>query len=253
MWRARHHVWADQVVAVKIPTDSRYLLDLQREGLAIHRVAHPNIVKAINFDPYATPAYFVMEYVPGVNLRVLLLRDGPLSVSAALSILTDAGTRTVELWATHDPDTLLASVEMGPATPLPSPANWHSLELDPARPVMHLSLGNPHSVVATDDVHAVDLIEAGSLVPHINLELIQPGPEPHAITMRVHERGAGITEACGTGATAAAHAAAAWGLVAKGTTEIIVHMDGGDAKVRLGDSLTLIGPTTYIATATVEV
>lgn len=171
----------------------------------------------------------------------------------ALTILTDAGTRTVELWATDDPDTLLASVEMGPATPLPPPANWHSLELDPARPVMHLSLGNPHSVVATDDVHAVDLIEAGSLVPHINLELIQPGPEPHAITMRVHERGAGITEACGTGATAAAHAAAAWGLVAKGTTEIIVHMDGGDAKVRLGDSLTLIGPTTYIATATVEV
>ena len=172
---------------------------------------------------------------------------------APLSILTDAGERLVEMWATNDPDTLDASVSMGAATPLPVPANWHALELDPGRPVLHLSLGNPHSVVATDDVHAVDLVAAGALVPHLNLELIQAGPEPDAITMRVHERGAGITEACGTGATAAAYAAARWGLVEPGIREITVHMDGGDAKVRLGDELTLIGPTTYIATATVEV
>jgi diaminopimelate epimerase len=171
----------------------------------------------------------------------------------SLNILTDAGARTVELWATDDPDTLHASVSMGAAMPLPVPKNWHALELDPGRPVLHLSLGNPHSVVATDDVFAVDLAEAGALVPHLNLELIHAGPESDAITMRVHERGAGITEACGTGATAAAYAAAQWGLVAPGIREITVHMDGGDAKVRLGDELTLIGPTTYIATATVEV
>jgi diaminopimelate epimerase len=172
---------------------------------------------------------------------------------APLRILTDAGERVVEMWATSDPDTLDASVSMGAIAPLPVPGNWHALELDPGRPVLHLSLGNPHSVVATHDVHAVDLAEAGGLVPHVNLELIHAGPEPHAITMRVHERGAGITEACGTGATAAAYAAAQWGLVAPDTREITVHMDGGDAKVRLGDELTLIGPTTYIATATVEV
>ena len=51
--------------------------------------------------------------------------------------------------------------------------------------------------------------------------------------MRVHERGAGITEACGTGAVAAAWAASRWGLVDAGTAELVVHMDGGSAKVSL--------------------
>jgi diaminopimelate epimerase len=171
----------------------------------------------------------------------------------SLDILTDAGHRKVELWATDDDATLLASVSMGAASPLAEPNGWDALGIAPGRPVLHLSLGNPHSVVATDDVFAVDLAEAGGLVPQINLELIQPGPEPDAITMRVHERGAGITEACGTGATAAAFAAAQWGFVAADTREITVHMDGGDAKVRLGAELTLIGPTTFIATVTVEV
>jgi diaminopimelate epimerase len=172
---------------------------------------------------------------------------------ASLDILTDAGHRNVQLWATDDDTTLLASVSMGAASPLTEPTGWDALGITPGRPVLHLSLGNPHSVVATDDVFAVDLAEAGALVPHINLELIQPGPEPDAITMRVHERGAGITEACGTGASAAAFAAAKWGFVADDIREITVHMDGGDAKVRLGTELTLIGPTTYIATVTIEV
>jgi diaminopimelate epimerase len=61
----------------------------------------------------------------------------------------------------------------------------------------------------------------------VNLEIVEPGDEPHAITMRVHERGAGITEACGTGACASAWAARAWGLVPAGAAEIVVHMDGG--------------------------
>jgi diaminopimelate epimerase len=84
-------------------------------------------------------------------------------------------------------------------------------------------------------------------VPDVNLEIVAPGPEPGAITMRVHERGAGITEACGTGAVAAASAAHDWGLVDAVDGEITVHMRGGDAKVRVGSELVLIGPATYIA------
>ncbi len=167
-------------------------------------------------------------------------------------IATDAGIRCVELFATDKPCTIMAAVGMGSATPIPAPDNWHVLEVDPLRPVRHLSLGNPHSVVGVDDVHAVPLAELGALVPHINLEIIHPGPEDDAITMRVHERGAGITEACGTGATAAALAAAQWGLVRAGTKEITVHMDGGDARVRLGDELVLIGPATFVANVQIE-
>jgi diaminopimelate epimerase len=111
-------------------------------------------------------------------------------------------------------------------------------------------------VVASDDVAAVDLARLGALVPQVNLEVVAPGPEPDAVTMRVHERGAGITEACGTGACAAAWAATRWGLVDRDAGEITVHMDGGDARVRLAargpGQVTLVGPSTYVATILLE-
>ncbi len=69
VWRAHHHVWMDQLVAVKIPIDPQCLRDLQREGVAIHGLVHPNIVRALGFDPYADPGYLTMEYIPGANLR----------------------------------------------------------------------------------------------------------------------------------------------------------------------------------------
>jgi diaminopimelate epimerase len=146
---------------------------------------------------------------------------------------------------------------MGEVSQIGEPADWSTLGCDPMRPVAHLSLGNPHSVVGVDDVAAVELQQLGEVVPYVNLEIVQAGPEPHGITMRVHERGAGITEACGTGACASAWAARAWGLVPAGSDEIVVHMDGGDAKVRLHDPspgrVTLVGPAQYIATVVLEV
>ncbi len=72
VWKAHHHVWVDQFVAVKIPTDPQYLRNLQSEGTAVHGLQHPNIVRAIGFDPYASPAYLAMEYVPGTSLRPLI-------------------------------------------------------------------------------------------------------------------------------------------------------------------------------------
>jgi diaminopimelate epimerase len=111
-------------------------------------------------------------------------------------------------------------------------------------------------VVGVDDVAVVELQRLGQIVPYVNLEIIEPGPEPHGITMRVHERGAGITEACGTGACASAWAARSWGLVPAATEEIVVHMDGGDAKVRLHHPsqgrVTLVGPAQFIATVVVS-
>src|SRR6476646_7659330 len=72
VWRAHHHVWTDQLVAIKIPTPGQHLRDLQREGVAIHGLIHPNIVRALGFDPYADPPYLTMEYIPGSNLRQLI-------------------------------------------------------------------------------------------------------------------------------------------------------------------------------------
>lgn len=180
----------------------------------------------------------------------------------ALRIRTDAGPRQVAFTPSAECDdglgtTVEARVEMGDVGDLPEPAGWAALGCHPDRPVAHLDLGNPHSVVGVDEVSVVDLADLGGKVPQINLEIIEPGPTPDAITMRVHERGAGITEACGTGASAAAYAARSWGLVAASADEVVVHMDGGTARVGFAPDAprraVLTGPTTYVATIAVDV
>jgi diaminopimelate epimerase len=93
-------------------------------------------------------------------------------------ILTDAGERLVSLQATEDPATLAARVEMGDVSTIDEPEGWAALGCHPDRPVAHVSLGNPHSVVGVDDVTVVDLATLGGQVPHVNLEIIEPGPEP---------------------------------------------------------------------------
>jgi serine/threonine protein kinase len=86
VWKAHHHVWVDQLVAIKIPTDGQYVRNLQREGAAIHGLVHPNIVRAIGFDPYADPAYLTMEYVPGTSLRPLI-KNRDLTIDQSIAVM----------------------------------------------------------------------------------------------------------------------------------------------------------------------
>ena len=94
-----------------------------------------------------------------------------------------------------------------------------------------VSMGNPHAVIFVDDVDSVDLkgygplIEKHTLFPkRTNVEFIQVlGPEN--IKMRVWERGAGETMACGTGASAAGAAAFIKGRTGRRVT---VALAGGD-------------------------
>jgi diaminopimelate epimerase len=174
-----------------------------------------------------------------------------LNGAATYVVNTDAGVRTVEvLEGSTTSNVAQLSVSMGVVSDIAEPANWAALQCNPDRPVRHLSLGNPHSVVSVEDCADVDLQALGELVPHINLEIVAAGPEAHAITMRVHERGSGITLACGSGACASAVAAKAWGFVPASAPEVLVHMDGGDARVRIDaatSEATLIGPSVFIA------
>jgi diaminopimelate epimerase len=166
------------------------------------------------------------------------------------AVATDAGLRVVEILE-HGSGAIQASVVMGKIDEGEPSSTWDAVGCHPDRPVAHLTIGNPHTVVGCDDVRAVDLIALGQQVPDVNLEIIEPGPEVDAITMRVHERGAGETLACGTGASVAAYAAKQWGLVH--TDRVLVHMDGGDVEVRLHDgAATLIGPSVRIAVIDVD-
>ncbi len=76
-----------------------------------------------------------------------------------------------------------------------------------------VSMGNPHCITFVDDVKAIDLEKIGPLFEHhpafpqrTNTEFIEV-VRPDYLKMRVWERGAGITLACGTGACAALVAA----------------------------------------------
>ena len=164
---------------------------------------------------------------------------------------TDAGVREVTV-GEQDSTSVVATVDMGEVSTIDAPANWAAVGAHPDRPVVHVSVGNPHTVVGVDDVDSVDIGQLGRQVPQVNLEIIAPGPGRNAITMRVHERGAGITQACGTGACASAWAALRWGLVSSTTerVEVTVHMLGGDAVVTLNvpeaGRVALTGPAQYI-------
>src|SRR5207249_11215916 len=82
-----HHVFLDDFVAVKIPTDPQYVRHLQREGTAIHGLREPNIIRALDMDPYADPPYLIMEYVDGLSLRAILGQHAQgLSIDAVCAI-----------------------------------------------------------------------------------------------------------------------------------------------------------------------
>ena len=97
-----------------------------------------------------------------------------------------------------------------------------------------VGMGNPHLVIFVDDVAAIDLSTEGPLLEHhplfpgrINVEFVQVLGKEH-LRMRVWERGSGITQACGTGACAAAVAAVLTGRTGRQT---VVSMDGGSLTI----------------------
>lgn len=174
-----------------------------------------------------------------------------------LHVETDGGHRTVALRPdpAGDPATAWVTVDMGPVGPGPSEA---SDEPRPATAVQKLrtaEVGNPHLVLLVDDPFLVDLSVDGPqweqrYAGGVNVHVIAPvSGVPDTLDLRVWERGAGLTEACGTGACAAAQAAFDWGLVG---TQVEVRMPGGAVQVRLGETASLVGPTEWIADVSVD-
>jgi serine/threonine protein kinase len=88
VWRARHHVWDKDYVAIKLPTEPEYVRYLQREGIVVHGLRHPNIVRVIGFDPFAETPYLVMELVRGPSMaQVIEQNKKNLPVDTALTVL----------------------------------------------------------------------------------------------------------------------------------------------------------------------
>ena len=122
-----------------------------------------------------------------------------------------------------------------------------------------VSMGNPHAVVFTDLVDALDLeklgpqFEMNGLFPErVNTEFIKVIDE-HTLKMRVWERGSGETLACGTGACAAAVAACLNGFCKKGE-DIKVILRGGELIIRYTDeAVYMTGNCEKVFTGSIEI
>ena len=136
----------------------------------------------------------------------------------------------------------LVTVDMGPANlewrqiPLAVEADTLHLDIEngPLRDPVAVNIGNPHMVFFVDDADAIDVAGLGpALESHLlypertNVEICSlSGPDQ--LRMRVWERGAGITQACGSGACAAVVAAARRGLTGRRVETVL---DGGPLNI----------------------
>jgi diaminopimelate epimerase len=114
-----------------------------------------------------------------------------------------------------------------------------ALDVGPLHSPAVVSVGNPHAIFWVDDVEEHDLstlgpvLEFDPLFPErANISLAHV-TAPDALTLKVWERGAGLTRACGTAACAAAVSAARTGRTGRAVT---VTLPGGDLHIHWRES-----------------
>ncbi len=123
-----------------------------------------------------------------------------------------------------------------------------------------LSMGNPHAVKLVDDVDTAPVLQIGPLVEsharfaeHVNAGFMQIVSRS-AIRLRVYERGAGETLACGTGACAAVVAGIRLGLL---DSKVDVQTRGGVLGIEWSGALDapvfMTGPATTVFASEIEV
>ena len=120
-----------------------------------------------------------------------------------------------------------------------------------------VAISNPHAVQVVADVQAAPVAAVGPLVEshprfanRVNAGFMQV-LDRHAIALRVYERGAGETLACGTGACAAVVAGIRRGLL---DSPVQVHTRGGDLTVAWdGEHVVMSGPAVSVYSGQVDV
>jgi diaminopimelate epimerase len=119
-------------------------------------------------------------------------------------------------------------------------------------------MGNPHTVIVVHDVNAVPVHHYGPLIENhrlfpkkTNVEFIEIVNRTN-IKMRVWERGAGETMACGTGASAVCVASAYLGLTNR---KVTVHLTGGKLSIEWSSKnnhVYMTGPATKVFEGTTD-
>lgn len=120
------------------------------------------------------------------------------------------------------------------------------------------SMGNPHCVLFVDDADTAPAVTLGPRIEthpmfpkRTNVEFVTVRDRSH-LRMRVWERGAGITQACGSGACAVVAAAHRRGLI---DHKAEVELDGGELAIEVGEAnghMLMTGPATLTYRGEIE-
>ena len=121
-----------------------------------------------------------------------------------------------------------------------------------------VSMGNPHAVIEVDDVRSADVarigpaLQSAAMFPEsANIGFAQVLAPDH-IRLRVHERGAGETLACGSGACAAAAVLMRRGRIGR---DVVVELPGGTLRITWPDdasAVTMAGPAAFVFEGTLQ-
>lgn len=181
----------------------------------------------------------------GIRCLALFAREEGLTDRLRIDVETRAGTKVVEVLEDGR-----VRVDMGAPVFEPNeiPVRWEGrdalhakIELtDDVVEVASMSMGNPHAVLFVDDPGIVPVSTVGPVIERheafpkgANVEFVRV-VSPQRIEMRVWERGAGETLACGTGACAAAVVAR---VLRDTDPRVTVALPGGELEVAWAGSV----------------
>jgi diaminopimelate epimerase len=174
---------------------------------------------------------------PGGNVRARVREDGMVSVDMGVP---NFDPRSLPMRAAQESLTYTLAVD----------GSVHEIGA--------VSMGNPHAVLRVPDTRTAPVARLGpgmethaDFPQRVNVGFMQI-IGPRHISLRVFERGAGETLACGTGACAAVAVGRRWGLL---EAEVQVDLPGGTASVSwagIGHHVWLTGPATTVFTGSVD-
>lgn len=201
----------------------------------------------------------------GIRCVAKFCYDKGLTDKEEIAIETKAGIKYIQL-TIENGKAVKARVDMGapmtkaeqiPVVGLGEEVIGKPINVDGRDWVMTcVSMGNPHAIVWYDDVTNLDIEKVGPgfhdhpMFPdRVNTEFAKVLDRNH-VQMRVWERGAGETWACGTGACATAVACYLNGLTDRNVT---IHLLGGDLEIEVAeDTVYMTGPATTVFEGEVE-
>lgn len=199
----RHGVGCDQVLVVDPPPDAD--VDF---GYRIYNADGSQVGQCGN------GARCLARYIAGHGLsRKSVLRVRTCTVTLELRLLAD-GRVTVDMGA---PRFAPAAIPLAATS---RRSHYDAVLADGSRLRFGAAgMGNPHAVVLVDDIERAEVARIGPLLQQhamwpesVNVGFVQIVDRSHA-RLRVYERGAGETQACGSGACAAFAVARHWGLL----------------------------------------